>query len=1666
MNRKTHLTTIAGVALFLALSLASALLFLRIFAPEPLPKATVASEDYDLAPMDSAMSPESVGKEANAIIGLGSRFLGQDGFSRTQERIERAFRDAGLEVIKVPMRTAVPHTEQRVIAGSDGQPLNNVEIYPFWPNHMQPMVTPPEGITGRLLLVTESVLSNRADLAGCIAVVETTNAPAACGLNWARYAELKCPALIVAHREGLEAVSWPDVYSALSGNTPVNYVRLAATSNIFEHLDETVTLRVRTSWRNIPNTAVVGIMKGASSNSEAVVVTSSSEACSILPDLAPGVLSATDPAVLLAAMRGLLPYRDRLRRDAVFISCASRVMAGLPEDTLSGIAGPALTRQEGLAAYKERLEANRVKAESVTAVAACFNNPEFLRNADATRRAMDALTEEQRSVLREETRYVLNSMVFNLSEAQLRRLVAFENEGGKSVNSPLFAAYREAKKIYDEALDVSGLPLEKLCRKKTAFLKTNNVRDRCLERFDELKRHHEERDAALAGALDLHNALRRYEQMSLFIPGMIPADTNLQQGEVFTFTGPTDEDKRYRQSVILNQITLSVALQMNMPENVRFQDLRAKDHHGWVSQQIAGTPLDTRPWSIKGFPAFAFVNADRTKSYQDIGSPVELPYMRNMESIRYSLAAYGQTLLSLALGNGRFEQPSRSSLFMEYSGRLFVIGVGKGIVPNYPLKYGLIGHKGSVFKQPGYYNSPFFFSDAYGRYDLPLCGSYISADNSGSYSPEAAGYDANGLISLIKDEGRASQRVYKSTKLGWYMERKNVNIVLFRAAPLTVFDMINPQTMQAFSSANFITRDGLAMPDNNNSFNSSYDGFWTTFLKPEMRYFVTLNAGAANNELVQETRAFMLGIDCDSFVSRAGREIDGNGYLPMTNSSVLGAPAAIARSMLFVNGRRLELQNKYGIADNRTRSFHTNSAMLLAKSGAPDLSARDSTLLARDSAAYAILNHPVIRDSVSEAILSILWYLALLVPFVFFFEKLVFGSTDIRAQLTAQSVIFIVAFALLRLLHPAFRMINSSLMILLGFIIMLIAGGMTILFSLKFQENLEGLRKRRGQVAMAEANTMGMLGTAFALGLNNMRRRYVRTWLTCATLVLITFAMICFTSVQSDIVETERAIGQATYKGMLIKRPKFEPITGDEQSALSYRYGHRFEVAPRTMLLGRQEWDRINYNPVLEVAYRPENGKGVAMPAGSILTFDPKEPLRNRIRLLTSRGWFVKDTNTDPNYKGAIILPDTMARKLGITPDIVDATNVFVTVNGARTRVHGIFDAKAFGELRDLDGKDLLPFDMTAVKNIYGKSIYNPLVDDDSPRIGAESLILANNFQAQAAHGSDRIVSIAVAMPELRYEETREEVTRYLEQNGRPVFYGLGDTAYWGHRVRKRTVAGLVELLVPLLIAALTVLNTMRGSVYERRYEIFVYNAVGIAPKYIFSMFFTEAFVYAVTGSVLGYFLSQGTGRALTALNLTGGLNMTFATSATIHASLAIAAAVFLSTIFPARQALRIAAPAEDSGWTLPEPEGDKLAFYLPFTFGARDRMAVLAFFNRYLLDHGEGGAGRFFASEPKAGVLENPGDPVPELATVIWLKPFDLGVSQNLSITMPTDPETHEYIARIEITRLSGTRDSWMRLNHGFVALLRQRFLHWRAVSVGDRRDLFNEAKQLIVGT
>jgi hypothetical protein len=1661
-------------------------LWLYVYSPPAKPEVVPPVTDYDVTGMRQAVSPESIRNQIDEIAACGSRFMGQEGFGKVQELIRRKFDAADLRVYEQRIKTVAPVTLQREIRDASGALMEGVEIYPLLPNHVQPAVTDPNGTTGVLVKVTDELLRERDRFDDAIALVDTDDLPEL-KLSWARYAQLGFRALIVSHSEGIEQIRWDrsKEIGELIGNAPVNYVRVVATQGVFEHVGELVTLHVSGRWKPIDNINFVGVMTAGDDRDalagadEALIITAHYDAMSPLPDLAAGTMQATELATLLGLLEGLSEHRSALRRDVIFVVTGARMMQQIGLVRLASILGTGQDKGMGRRATESALSEHEEMLAKVETILAKFDDPSFCVDAEATGQAVSEMDSGVESFLRTQVRYLLNARLLDSSEPMLQRKLDFLRIGER-IDSDEYEAFMAAKAIYDDYLMVAGYPLEKLLRTLAEHEELGErmgFREMARERFAELRDYHQREVEEGRKALKINEQFAAYKQTvgltPLFVPDMTAKGAG--DGEVTTFT-LRHKDFNVEKGPSVDEILYRISQGKAYRKGFEYIPLSV-DHNRKVAPPIAGTRSSAEFWTNYGYTDFQLINQDRLSSYAYASSPVELPGMRNTETLRHSLRLAGDAALSIAYGNGRFSSSPKFHPRL-YSGRVYVAGVGRSMVPNFPLRDAMIAAKGKG--QPyknGAWSSFYFWTDPYGRYRLPL---YLGGLKLGSVrkgeNPEAVAWDERGLIKFFKDEGPQGQGVYRSIGLS-STDIANANVVVFRAAPTAVLDLVNPQTFRKYTKVKWLTAEGLAPFQKHNVFDEAV-GLIMNFLPPDERFYVEFQRGTEDNENAGITAAFMLntpeGFEEDPMVQR---DIQGPGYLTADHPIVLDVPMESARSMLWVNGKRIELQDRYHMVDRRTKEFHEQAREKLDEAGEPDLSHLDRMLAARESVTYSSLNHPVIRENISEAVWSILWYLCLLVPFVFFFEKLVFGFSDIRQQLAANSAIFLAAFGLLWLLHPAFQMIRSSLMILLGFIIILISTGITILFSGKFQENLESLRASRGQVSAAEVNTMGVVGTAFMLGLNNMHRRKVRTGLTCGTLVLITFAMICFTSIRSDVVDTQTAVGKAPYQGLLVKDENLRPISPEQLHALHTAYGHRFVVAERGMVLGVQEENSNRLvRPTLNISVAGRSGEA-PLQFDSAMVFDPHEPLAGEIEFVTKNGWF--DANEPKDAPRPVILPNTMAQNLGITPAMVDAGDVDVVINGRSFRVHSLFNATAFLALRDLDGQSVLPFDIETITNPQKDKQSNVLAVEPFGLVHPESIVLATDLSGmefgpghrQGETNKVRQTSVAIWLvdPEtgepLDYSDASREINDFLQQSGRTTFYGLDGVAYRGKRAREASLTGAVDMLIPLVIAALTVLNTIKGSVYERRSEIFVYNAVGIAPRFVFFMFFAEAFVYAVVGSVLGYFLSQGTGRMLTELELTGGLNMTFTSLNTVLASLAITASVFLSTLFPALSAMEIAAPAEESGWTIPEPEGDVMEMMLPFTFDPRDRLAVLEFFERFFLDHGEGSSGRFFCASPEMGLHEqlDPLDDegyIPRLSTTLWIKPFDLGVSQRLEIAMPVDPDTSEYIARLTLTRLSGTRESWVRLNNGFLKTVRKHFLHWRAVGPTQRTNMFDQAR------
>ncbi len=1665
MMRRTA-ESLIGALVFIGLLIGTAACFLRVHKPS----AHVVTERLEArvghSSVRDSLSPAAIETQLAQITDVGSRSPGQSGLAACAELIRRVYAQAGLEIFEQDVAFASVLTDggAGVLRFADAD--IELAVHPLTPNYVQPVATPSAGVVGELFEVSSPSMEAAASFDGKIAVVDLGRPEAReVGIDPAVFAELGFEAVVYTHSGGMASLSTADLIRLRFERLPANVIRVVAEPEILGFTGQRATLIAQSRWHDVRTRTIIGVLRAPEATDSALVIPVYYDAFSWIPDLAPGVYQALQTAIQLQLVEGLRIHRHELKRDIVFVAATggnqaqigmARLVSTVGREGASSVAGD---RIAGLLA--EERQAWRELDEIVSS----FEDPTFATRMgrEGSRLVLSRFAPGTRKRFAGQFNMLMRMRVFAFAETLLQADIAFKRNP-EAIDSPEFAAFRKAKRQYDDYNSLSALSFPRflerpeseaggfVCDPDTLAFDPEagrTLRRALHARFRMLKAHHADQIASLERDARLQSLFSGYRDLIVVAPAFNPDITATEQ-ETLGFTsgthiphGPAAQAFHRLLEATSHRLDHTASVSIRAPRRL----------HSFGSElSHEGARLAATPWAALSHPAFSVITP--SVSYADVA---DRPFhvTPNLNAMEKALAVFGEAVLACATGYGVFQRLP-IDLPYAYAGNVYAAGVGTSIVPNFPVARALVTSRGK----------PALFTDPYGAFRVDLL-THPQNVWVRQWPLEAYYFDKDGTITHVKDSGSAAQLIYRSSQTLY--DTPN-NLILYRGSPVAVFDVVNPQSMKAFTGATFISRKGLGGFASTSPFSDAAG--LMDFVPPDERFFVTLRAGSPDNELVSVVRAFCLGTTMTNRVAYTpdpDAEIDGPGYLAFDTPVLRNIALEASASMAALAEKRLHLQRRHGMADEMTLSFQDRAVEMLSTSTAKptELQRRRGF---RESLAYLILNHPVIHGSIAEAIWGILWYMALIVPFMFFFEKLVFGFTDIRSQLLAQGGIFLVVFVLLRMLHPAFQIVRSSLMILLGFVIILIAGSATILLSAKFQENIDALRKAQGSVRNAEGNRFGMLSTAFMLGLNNMHRRKVRTGLTCATLVLMTFVMICFSSIQSNVVNRNRAVGRAHYQGLLVRSERFAPITESEIQALRSRYGHAYTVAVRRIMPG-------TYDPgsrqTTAAALRVTAGEGesvVTRVAKAVLLFDAAEPLQMAIPMLTTNGWFTA-AQQDGEGRAAmpVILSDSMAGRLGVSIDAVNAGRPAVSIDGRSFFVHGVFDSHAFGRIRDVDEENMLPFDIEAIVSprIQGWNVV--LADPSDPRVAAEDVLLVLNGHLEPTDPTGiRTVSAVVDMRSADYPTARRDIDAYLEQTSRQTSYGLDGVSYLSRRARVRSVAGLVDLIIPLIIAGLTVLNTMKGSVYERRNEIFVYNAVGIAPRHVFFMFVAESLVYAVVGVVLGYVLAQGTGRVLTALDLTGGLNMNFTSLSTVYASLAIAGATMLSTWFPARSAMEIAKPADDSGWHLPHPDGDSFCFDLPFTFGKRDRIAVLGFFHTYFINHGEGSSGPFFAGKPELRVrfpssADGDTDVIPMVIVTLWCKPFDLGVSQRIHIALETDPETGEYISRMTMRRLTGTHDAWQRLNGPLVARIRRHFLHWRAASEDMKAEFFVKARALI---
>ena len=256
-------------------------------------------------------------------------------------------------------------------------------------------------------------------------------------------------------------------------------------------------------------------------------------------------------------------------------------------------------------------------------------------------------------------------------------------------------------------------------------------------------------------------------------------------------------------------------------------------------------------------------------------------------------------------------------------------------------------------------------------------------------------------------------------------------------------------------------------------------------------------------------------------------------------------PYRVALDMWKLDDLRIKRLEKHGIKNNSVSKAHDQARKDLDEAATYLRNQEYDKFFtaARSAWSFEARAYPDVRATENDVIKGILFYMFLLLQFAFFAERLLVAAPDIRWQIVWSFIVFLVIFTLIALVHPAFAITFTPVIILLAFIILALTVVVTAIIVQKFEDQMNEVKYEQTGIKTADVGRLSASGAAFSLGIANLRRRKTRTLLTCITLILLTFTVLSCTSVVES-VRTNRILLPKTppYNGIEIRDKTWAPI--------------------------------------------------------------------------------------------------------------------------------------------------------------------------------------------------------------------------------------------------------------------------------------------------------------------------------------------------------------------------------------------------------------------------------------------------------------------------------------------------------------------------------------------
>ena len=1055
-----------------------------------------------------------------------------------------------------------------------------------------------------------------------------------------------------------------------------------------------------------------------------------------------------------------------------------------------------------------------------------------------------------------------------------------------------------------------------------------------------------------------------------------------------------------------------------------------------------------------GTPALAFVTVNDARFRVD--TPLDRPDAVNYENLQRQIRVLAG-MFDMALDDPELFPDFKMRLkdtVRTMKGRTMIFP-RRSIVPDMPRREGIaVVRNGKKKSYKGVRGEYFEVVDDDGAF-------YVNRVRVDQIQIEGYYMDpTTGRVTYAPDRGIQGDEAYKmKVKMDW--RDKSWMVILFPCASYNFYDIVDPRYLTKLAELKVFDDTNTSPVEFGYSIgegpSAKDEPVGVLFARPGSVVKVGFGAN------ILGFRTLLLNVRVSDDKERAL----GDGFTVGPETSFARTTFLAAKDMWMLDEGRMTELRQFAIENERLNDLHDRAKIELDKAETALTERRWDDFLRHTRAGMGLESraYPDVKSTQNDVIQGIIFFMALVIPCAYFAERLLITAATIKNQIFGFAIIFLVIWIILSIVHPAFQLSNPFV-ILLAFIILTLAVLVSWIISGRFNEQMKKLRTEVAVIHDTDVSRSSASFTAFLLGISNMKRRKLRTALTFITLLLLTFTVLSFTSIQTSLRfnQIERD-NEGLYQGLLIRSKAWTPM---EDSVLEYAesdFGDIATIAPRS-------WYDNKKKVFIKIMHEDS-----AHDALAVLGLTPQErDVTGLDRALVAGRWF------EPGDKNVCIIPSDM---IGVDKlerfTISDIGQVKVRVFGEHYAVIGVIDSKRIKQLKDLDDEMITPADFAVTG---GAAIQELAQEEEREKQGLEdtrvvikpfvhvepanTLIIPYNTLRNVGSGNP-LQSVAVRFRE--DVDVRAEIEKFLSRLSVTLFAGMREdgadfvsvSVY--SSLGMTSLTGMANLFIPILIAALIVLNTMMGSVYERFREIGVYSSVGLAPGHIAWLFIAESCVYAVLGVVAGYLVGQITATLLLKLELVSGFTLNYSSLSAVLSCMLVMAVVMLSTVYPARRASQMAVPDVTRKWRLPNPEGDEWHFEFPFTVSGHDVLGLSVFLIGYFDSYSEESIGTFYTDGARLSRVDGEHGSGYAIDMNIWLAPFDLGVSQHVQIRALPEPETSIYSVTLDIRRLSGEDASWRRVNQRFMNVIRKQFLIWRTVDSQAKEDYHKQAEALLAG-